>query len=318
MATHVDSESRHDRTTTGRAAAEDAGTHESAASFAQQRLWLIDRLQPGSAVYNIALVADVFGPLNIAALEASFGEVVQRHDGLRTSFRVSGGRPLQVVHRRLRAPVSVIDLRGVASPGQGAIADGVLRALTARPFDLERPPLFALSVLSLDARTHVLALCVHHAIFDQWSEEIVVGELARLYDACVRGGPARLTPPSLQYPAFAERQRPDAGRPGARSPDRLLARSARLARALRRGGAALPPRRRSRDALERQDVVGEADGRSGDSASAADAHVGPESLRRDAWRLHGDGASVRARGTCWSPCRCRAASRLRRRASSVS
>ena len=183
------------------------GTREYAASFAQQRLWIIDRLKPEHSLYNITLVADLEGPLNLIALEASFTEIVRRHDGLRTRFRVRGGRPFQEVHSRVRSSLAIFDLRHLKGEAQTQAAEQVRKAIADRPFKLDQLPLFSLSVISTGVRQHMLVFSVHHIIFDHWSQEIVVREFAQLYAAYSRGQQIRMTPPPMQYADVSEIQR---------------------------------------------------------------------------------------------------------------
>jgi amino acid adenylation domain-containing protein len=184
-----------------------SGTREYAASFGQQRLWVIDRLKPDHSLYNITLVADLAGPLNLIALESSFTEIVRRHEGLRTRFRVRGGRPFQEVHSHVRPVLAIVDLQYLPAEAQTRAAEQARKAIAERPFKLDQLPLFSLCVISAGPLRHVLVFSVHHIIFDHWSQEIVVREFAQLYAAYTRGQQIRMTPPSMQYASVSEFQR---------------------------------------------------------------------------------------------------------------
>jgi amino acid adenylation domain-containing protein len=176
-------------------------------SFAQQRLWFLDRLAPGSPVFNVAATLRLRGALDVAALERALGAVVHRHEILRSTFPASGGPPAQVAAApgATRLPVEVV-------PGAGLRErEDRLEALAAEeaaaPFDLERGPLLRARLLRLDASDHVLLLTLHHMVTDGWSSGVLVRELGALYRAFVAGGPSPLPPLPVQYADYALWQR---------------------------------------------------------------------------------------------------------------
>ncbi|HEX8273583.1 MAG TPA: non-ribosomal peptide synthase/polyketide synthase, partial [Longimicrobiaceae bacterium] len=176
-------------------------------SFAQERLWFIDRLEPGSAVYNVPVAWRVGGALDRAALERALGEVVRRHEALRTTFPERDGAPVQTVAPFGGFALPVHDL--AALPGAEREAQVRLRVAeeAARPFDLAAGPLFRAALLRLDAEDHVLLLCMHHILSDQWSMEVLRRELSALYAAYREGGESPLPEPAVQYPDYAVWQR---------------------------------------------------------------------------------------------------------------
>src|SRR5688500_3173756 len=163
-------------------------TRTAPTSFAQERLWFIDRLEPGSAVYNIPVAWRLEGELDAAALERALGEIVRRHEALRTVFAEVDGSPVQVI-----AP-----LGGFALPGEAlselseADREGAVGRRAGeearRPFDLSAGPLCRAGRLRLGAEEHVLLLSVHHIVGGGWSLGVLYRELSALYEAYRQGG----------------------------------------------------------------------------------------------------------------------------------
>ncbi|MET0400339.1 MAG: amino acid adenylation domain-containing protein, partial [Longimicrobiaceae bacterium] len=176
-------------------------------SFGQQRLWVVDRLEPGSAAYNMAGALRLRGALDAAALRAALGELARRHETLRTTFADRGGVPVQVIHPAAPVPLPLLDLRALPAGAREAEAERLAGAEALRPFDLARGPLLRCSLLRLDRDDHVLCLTLHHAVGDGWSVDVLAGELSALYAAFVRGVEPRLPDLPIQYADFAVWQR---------------------------------------------------------------------------------------------------------------
>ena len=176
-------------------------------SFAQQRLWFIDQLEPGSPFYNISLPVRLKGRLNVEALKQSFDELVRRHETLRTSFAVSGGEPVQVIAPHAGFHMEVEDLSGLGEAGREERARRLAEQEAATPFDLSRGPLLRARLLRLSDSEHVLLLTMHHIISDGWSMGVLVREVAALYEAYRRGEESPLEELPIQYADFAVWQR---------------------------------------------------------------------------------------------------------------
>jgi amino acid adenylation domain-containing protein len=162
-------------------------------SYAQQRLWFLQELDPADTSYHVhgALLLD--GPLQIEALARSLEAVVERHEALRTSFGDDRGAPYQVIHDRYPIEIGRIDVRA-----EGAPIDAARRWLKAeahRPFDLARP-LVRVNLVQVASERHLLGVCLHHLIVDGWSIALFAEELGRAYTALVRGEPLAL--PTLE------------------------------------------------------------------------------------------------------------------------
>ncbi|HEX3554514.1 MAG TPA: non-ribosomal peptide synthase/polyketide synthase, partial [Thermoanaerobaculia bacterium] len=180
-------------------------------SFAQERLWLLDRLEPGLASYNIAAAVELAGPLDRGALAASLGEVVGRHESLRTTFGLAGEQPVQVVHTAAPAdlplPLPLVDLRGLDAAERDARAATLALQEARRPFELDRGPLLRGCLLWLGEELHCLLLVLHHIVADGWSARVLIGEIGELYAARIAARPAALPALAIQYADFAVWQR---------------------------------------------------------------------------------------------------------------
>jgi amino acid adenylation domain-containing protein len=174
-------------------------------SFAQERLWFIDRMEPGSAAYNIPVAWRLAGVPDVAALERALGEIVRRHEALRTVFAEADGAPVQVVAPFGGFALPVEDLSGEAD--REAAARRRAGEEARRPFDLAAGPLFRAALLRLGGEEHVLLLTVHHIVSDGWSMGVLYRELSALYAAYRAGGASPLPELPVQYADYALWQR---------------------------------------------------------------------------------------------------------------
>jgi amino acid adenylation domain-containing protein len=178
-----------------------------ALSFAQQRLWFFDQLEPGLAAYNIPAAVRLKGPLNLSALEQSLNEIVKRHESLRTTFGKVEGRPTQVIAPTLTIKLPVVDLRKLPASEREIEVRRLVTAEAQRPFDLCQGPLIRATVLRLGDEEHVGLLTMHHIVSDGWSTGILVREVTTLYVAFCAGGASPLPALPIQYADFAHWQR---------------------------------------------------------------------------------------------------------------
>ncbi|HEV2150064.1 MAG TPA: amino acid adenylation domain-containing protein [Longimicrobiaceae bacterium] len=176
-------------------------------SFAQERLWFLDRMQPGSAFYNIPAVRRLGGALDGQALARALGEIVRRHEALRTTFAEAAGVPVQVVAPFAGFTLPVEDLSGQEGPEREAEVRRLAREDAARPFDLAAGPLFRAKLLRLGEEEHVLLLCMHHVVSDGWSMGVLFRELSALYAAYREGRESPLAELPVQYADYAVWQR---------------------------------------------------------------------------------------------------------------
>ncbi|HKI03783.1 MAG TPA: amino acid adenylation domain-containing protein [Thermoanaerobaculia bacterium] len=175
-------------------------------SFAQRRLWLLDRLEPGSPAYNIPFALKLAGPLRPAVLAQAFSEVASRHEVLRTTFADSPVGPSQVIEPPGPVPLPVCDLRGLAPEIRQAEAQRLVEEEALRPLDLARGPVLRTTLLALEDERHALLVTVHHIAGDAWSMEILVREVAEVYRAALAGEKPRLPALPVQYADYANWQ----------------------------------------------------------------------------------------------------------------
>jgi amino acid adenylation domain-containing protein len=183
-------------------------------SFAQQQLWFLDRLVPGSPLYNMPVALRLDGALDRAALARSLAEVVRRHEVLRSAVIDRGAGPHQAVSPDAALHLDVVEL----APGSDLDREVARRAAeeAARPFDLSRPPLVRASLLVAGPARHVLLFTMHHIASDGWSVDVLIREVAALYRAFRAGEPSPLAPLSIQYRDHAAWQRAAQDRPAQR------------------------------------------------------------------------------------------------------
>ncbi len=184
---------------------------QSPLSFAQQRLWFLDQLEPGTATFNLPAPQRLRGPLDVPALSRALDEVVRRHESLRTRFGESEGKGYQEILPASSVPLPWIDLTGLNDPKIADTADTEAARLAGeearRPFDLARGPLLRTSLIRLGVEDWVLLATLHHVVTDGWSVDVFFGELWTLYEAFLAGLPSPLAELPLQYPDFAAWQR---------------------------------------------------------------------------------------------------------------
>ncbi|NVJ02789.1 amino acid adenylation domain-containing protein, partial [Myxococcus sp. AM009] len=179
-----------------------------AMSFAQQRLWFLEQLQPGQVAYNIPAALRLTGRLDVEALRRTFAEVVRRHEAVRTTFVTREGQPAQRIHP---APAEwalpVEDLSGLAPEARDAAVQARMAEEARRAFDLEQGPLLRTVLLRTGPDAQVLLLCMHHIVSDGWSMGVLVREVAALYEALSQGRESPLPDLAVQYADYAAWQR---------------------------------------------------------------------------------------------------------------
>ncbi|MEU8527604.1 amino acid adenylation domain-containing protein [Streptomyces sp. NPDC048629] len=175
-------------------------------SFAQQRLWFLDRLEPGSLEYNLPMRVRMGSDLDIAALQGALTAIVARHEVLRTRLVADAdGVPHQVIVPPTAFALPLIDVSAEGAPF--LVAEKLVAADEATPFDLSAGPLIRAMLIRVAADEHVLALSMHHVVSDEWSTRIFQRELMHLYDVLREGGVPSLPALPVQYADFAVWQR---------------------------------------------------------------------------------------------------------------
>ena len=176
-------------------------------SFAQQRLWVLDQIEPGNATFNMPMAVRLRGRFNPAAMEQAFNEMIQRHESLRTRIAVIDEQPMQLIAPSLTLALPLTDLRPISESEREAASMRLVEAEAGEPFDLESGPLLRARVLRLADDDHILLFTVHHIVSDGWSMGVLVREVATIYEAIVNNQPSPLAELPIQYADFAEWQR---------------------------------------------------------------------------------------------------------------
>ncbi|MBV9788006.1 MAG: amino acid adenylation domain-containing protein, partial [Chloroflexi bacterium] len=176
-------------------------------SFAQQRLWFLDQLEPGSPLYNIPSAMRLQGKLDLHALQRTINIIAERHESLRTTFAVVDGQPIQVIASVTAIDLPTVDLRALQPDEREAAVQQLAIQEAQQPFDLERGPLMRVTLALIDSDDHVLLFTLHHIISDGWSMGLLIREVATIYMAVAEQRPVMLPDLRVQYADFAVWQR---------------------------------------------------------------------------------------------------------------
>lgn len=176
------------------------------ASIQQQRIWFLDQLKQGDTSYNLSRALRVTGDFDVDRWRAAIGQVVARHEGLRTTFTQVDGAPMQVVHERLDPEFIVVDAPELAGPEGMRDLESVAVEEFGRPFDLTAGPLLRMKVLRLSDTENVMLITIHHITADLWSTAIFISELVECYRAIGEGVEPQLEKPRIHYVDYSEWQ----------------------------------------------------------------------------------------------------------------
>ncbi|MGB1061976.1 MAG: condensation domain-containing protein, partial [Ketobacter sp.] len=176
-------------------------------SFGQQRLWILDQLNPHDVTYNMSSALRIKGALEVAVLDKVLRELVKRHESLRTCFDDRDGEPVQIVLPADKWSLSQRDLSELSDRQQQEAIEQAVDAESLTPYNLKTGPLFRAQLLRLAPEHHVLIAGMHHIISDAWSMEVLVKELSILYMAFSAGMSSPLAPLSIQYADYSAWQR---------------------------------------------------------------------------------------------------------------
>ncbi|MGZ4134792.1 MAG: non-ribosomal peptide synthetase, partial [Tumebacillaceae bacterium] len=176
-------------------------------SFAQQRLWFLNQLEPESPFYNIPTAVRLKGTVHLDTLERAINEIVRRHESLRTTFAKVDEQPVQVITPELLIPLEYLDLQHVPEAERERAAQNIVFEEAGKVFHIERGPLFRSLIVEFAPQDHLLFLNVHHIVTDGWSSNVMVTEIVAVYEAFLAGKPSPLPELPIQYPDFAVWQR---------------------------------------------------------------------------------------------------------------
>lgn len=176
-------------------------------SFAQQRLWVLDQMEPNNPLYNIPRRTRLRGELNLPAFTAALNAIVARHESQRTTFAVKDGQPVQLIAPNLTLDVSLRDLSNLPEESKLSEAARMAEEEALIPFDLAAGPLVRATLVKLASEDHILLLTMHHIVSDAWSAGIFFKEFGELYNSHLSGQPSTLPELPVQYADYAAWQR---------------------------------------------------------------------------------------------------------------
>jgi acyl carrier protein len=176
-------------------------------SFAQQRLWFLDQLEPGSAFYNLHNAVRLKSKLHVPRLEQTLTEIVRRHEVLRTTFQSTDGEVVQVIWPAQDFNIAIEDLSCLPDTEREAAVRQLVTEEGKAPFDLSNGPLLRVKLLRLATDEYVVLLTMHHIIGDGWSMGLLVNEIGSLYQAFTNDQPSPLPELPIQYADYAVWQR---------------------------------------------------------------------------------------------------------------
>lgn len=172
-------------------------------SYAQERLWFLEQLQPGNSAYNMSWAFRIEGKLHTEELENSLNEVIKRHEALRTTFSVVDGKPVQVIAPSLQLKITLADFTIRSNPVWEDELCRILELEAKQPFNFEDGPLIRASLFQIDEKKYIFFFMIHHIVFDGWSYDIFMTELFSFYGAFVSKQACPLPLPPIQYADYA-------------------------------------------------------------------------------------------------------------------
>ena len=176
-------------------------------SHAQQRLWIVNQIEPDSAQYNMPAAIDIAGELHVAALESAFAAFIGRHEIMRTVYAEQDGVPCQKISEPVEFILKRVDLSDRGSADQRNLLDALVKKEALKTFDLTRDLMLRATLVDLSATRHTLLVTVHHIASDGWSTGILLKELAELYAAFAENRKVVLPELKFQYADYAAWQR---------------------------------------------------------------------------------------------------------------
>ena len=181
--------------------------NELVTSFAQQRLWFIDRMQGSNSLYNMHGLIDVKGFFNVAAAQQAFNRIIQRHEPLRTVFADGKEAPIQIINQRIDLSITYIDVKGLKPKQQQHAIENTVKKICKSSFDLKKDMMLRVAYLRQDTDKGILFFNIHHIAADGWSISILLHEFAQQYQAIIASKTDPFTALKIQYADYANWQR---------------------------------------------------------------------------------------------------------------
>jgi amino acid adenylation domain-containing protein len=176
-------------------------------SFTQQRLWFLDQLSPNNSFYNLPTAMRLIGKLDVDILEKTIQEIIRRHEILHTTFAYKDGQPVQVIESDFKFELGVTDLTSLPEEDREKTAGDMAEEEAREAFDLELGPLLRVNLIKMAQNDYVIMYTMHHIISDGWSVNILMREVAALYENFSKGLPSPLPELAVQFADYAVWQR---------------------------------------------------------------------------------------------------------------
>ncbi|HXQ69970.1 MAG TPA: condensation domain-containing protein, partial [Pyrinomonadaceae bacterium] len=172
-------------------------------SFAQRRLWILDKLQPGNPAYNIPQPMRFRGKLDVKVFERVLNEIVRRHESLRTRFSATAEAPVQIVAPFSQFTLPLVDVTHLPEDEREQAARKLGNQDAHQPFDLSKAPLWRAQLVRLAEEDHVFLFTIHHIVTDAWSLSVFLKEIVQLYKAFSAGQDSPLPELPIQYADYS-------------------------------------------------------------------------------------------------------------------
>ncbi|MCU7505205.1 MAG: amino acid adenylation domain-containing protein, partial [Ignavibacteria bacterium] len=176
-------------------------------SYTQERMWFLEQLEPGKAVYNLPIMFRIKGELNPDLLAKSLNEIIRRHEVLRLSLTSTEGKAKAKLNSHVKVKCTLTDLRALSKGEQDDFISRILEETAAQPIPLDNAPLFRTSLLAISEKEYLLIAVFHHIIMDEWSSRVIISELSEIYTSLKSGRRPLLPELKIQYADYAIWQR---------------------------------------------------------------------------------------------------------------
>ncbi|NOG44271.1 MAG: amino acid adenylation domain-containing protein [Calditrichaeota bacterium] len=175
-------------------------------SYAQQRMWFLDQMYPGSPLYNIPVAWKINGPLDVSLFKKAVNEIIKRHEILRTTFKSVAGNGMQVISNKPQLEIETLDIPTITEQGKKQV-EKIIHDKFRYSFNLQKGPTGVITLIKTADEEFVLVFVMHHIISDGWSMGVLMAEFTALYQAYRKNLASPLSALKIQYADFAQWQK---------------------------------------------------------------------------------------------------------------